>query len=252
MYLVLVLAVAAVVGSFLTVATEDENGTEWLKRKRSRCPNCLHELKATNLIPVFSFIFQKGKCRYCGKKIPVRHLWIELSTVAVFAITFFALRGSPIQEIVIVLAMMTFLLALTITDLRFQTLPDSFLIILAILGVLKIFVFQNPIFLDAVLGALLGVFVFGLIVALSKGKAMGLGDVKLAGVMGIIFGWKVLIFALFIAFVVGGLWGLILMLAKKVTPKTQIPFGPFLAVGTALLLLFPGLFNIFLLLLGLR
>jgi len=250
--LLAIVLVAAIVGSFLTVATEDENGVEWLKRKRSQCPNCLRPLGVVDLIPVFSFLIQGGKCRYCRKNIPIRHLIIELSTIVIFVVTFLVIQDRPIQEIILILGVMTFLFAITITDLRFQTLPDSFLFILAILGIVKIYILGAPTLIEGILGLALGAVIFGLIVVLSKGKAMGLGDVKLSSVMGILFGWKVLIVVLFFSFVAGGLLGLLLMLLKKVTPKSQIPFGPFLAGSTALFLLFPDLFKTFLLLLGLR
>jgi prepilin signal peptidase PulO-like enzyme (type II secretory pathway) len=232
-----------IIGSFLTVATEDPEGLEWLKKKRSQCPKCNHVLGVFDLIPVFSFLVQKGRCRYCSKPIPRHHIYTELAAVfLVFvAITFSA---KPLgYDFVFNFIFLEILLALTLTDIKFQTLPDIFVVALGVVGIGKVFILGYPSLNNAIVGAILGVVILGGFALFSKGRAMGWGDVKLAGAMGLVLGTGQLFFAILLAFVLGGIVGAALMIGKKVTAKSKIAFGPFLTLATAVFLLFPELYS---------
>jgi len=237
-----VVVISLIFGSFLTVATEDPEGLVWLKKKRSRCPKCGHVLGALDLVPVLSFLLQRGRCRYCSKNIPLHHIYTELAAVflALMAIFFSA---KPLgYDFVFSFIFLEILLALTLTDLKFQTLPDIFVGALGVLGVVKVFFLGHLSINSALLGAILGVIVLGGFALFSKGRAMGWGDVKLAGAMGLVLGAGQVVFAILLAFVLGGIVGAVLLIGKKATAKSKIAFGPFLTLATAIFLLFPGLY----------
>lgn len=238
-----VIGIALIIGSFLTVACSDPDGFDWLKRKRSHCVECGHVLGFFDLFPVFSFLWLKGKCRYCGKKIAFEHLIIELATVFIFVGAYFV-APRPLQwDFVFLMAILALLLALTITDLKFWTLPDIFVGLLALVGIVRVMVFHLPNIKDSLAGALAGFLLLGGIYFFSKGKAMGFGDVKLASAMGVVLGFGSLILALMTAFVLGGFVGLLLICSKKANAKSMVPFGPFLTFATAIFLLFPSLYT---------
>jgi prepilin signal peptidase PulO-like enzyme (type II secretory pathway) len=231
-----------IIGSFLTVATEDPEGLEWLKKKRSRCPKCNHVLGVMDLIPVFSFLMQRGRCRYCSKTIPKHHIYTEIAAVClgIVAIVF---STKPLgYDFVFNFIFLEILFALTLTDIKFQTLPDVFVLALGAVGIVKVFFLGYPLLTNAIIGAVLGVVILGSFAFFSKGRAMGWGDVKLAGAMGLVLGIGQVFFATLLAFVLGGIIGAVLMISKKATAKSKIAFGPFLTISTALLLLFPGIY----------
>ncbi|MDO8512714.1 MAG: prepilin peptidase [bacterium] len=249
--LVVIVGVALIIGSFLTVASEDPDGFDWLTRKRSKCMECGHVLDFYDLFPVFSYLWLKGKCRYCGKLIAPYHLITELTTVFVFVLAYLV-TPKPLQiGFVFLLVMLTLLLVLTLTDLKFWTLPDIFVGLLALVGIIRAIVIHRPDIKDCLAGAVVGFLLLGGIHYFSKGKAMGFGDVKLAAAMGVVLGLGQVVLALMIAFVLGGIVGAVLMALKKATAKSMVPFGPFLTIATALLLLFPQLYGRILLFYGL-
>jgi prepilin signal peptidase PulO-like enzyme (type II secretory pathway) len=249
--LVVIIGVALIVGSFLTVASEDPDGFDWLKRKRSKCMECGHILGFYDLFPVFSYLWLGGKCRYCGKKIAPYHLITELVTVFLF-VSAYLVTPKPLQiDFIFLLVMLTLLLVLTLTDLKFWTLPDIFVGLLTLTGIIRAIVMHRPDIKDALAGAVVGFLLLGGIHYFSKGKAMGFGDVKLALAMGMVLGLGQTILALMFAFILGGLVGIVLIVLKKATAKSMVPFGPFLTIATAVLLLFPALYGRILLFYGL-
>lgn len=240
---ILVVAVSLVVGSFLTVATEDPEGLAWLKKKRSQCPQCDHVLSVVDLIPLVSFLLQRGRCRYCQKKIPRHHIYTELTAV-LLGLTAIVFSVKPLgYEFIFNFIFLQILLALTLTDIKFKTLPDIFVWALGVVGVAKVFFLGQPSLNNALIAAILGGVVLGGFALFSKGKAMGWGDVKLAVAMGVVLGTGQLFFAILLAFVFGGIVGAILIIKKKATAKSKIAFGPFLTVATAIFLLFPWFYE---------
>lgn len=240
-----------VAGSFLTVVTENEDGISWIKRKRSWCSKCGHLLAPKDLLPVFSHIFLRGRCRYCGEKIAPHHFFTETGTLFLGLLVYFFSPRPLGWEFVFLAVFMFCLFALTLTDLKFWTLPDSFVIFFALTGMVRAFVLREPKIADALIGLILGAAALGSIALFSGGKAMGWGDVKLSGAMGLVLGWQQLILALALAFIIGGIIGAFLIVFKKSTMKSMVPFGPFLTAATAMLLLFPGLYKAVLLFYGL-
>ena len=209
---------------------------------RSFCPHCQHKITALENIPVLSFLFLKGKCSGCGKKISWRYPAIEFLTGALSAFAIFTL-GATLQGFA-ALALIWILIALTFIDFDCQLLPDSLTLPLLWLGLL-INLCPNG-FVDiqsAVIGAMAGYLslwsIFWIFKILTKKEGMGYGDFKLLAALGAWFGWKMLLPILCFSSAVGSVVGIFLIIATKHGKNMPIPFGPYLA-GGGLLALFWG------------
>lgn len=239
-----------IVGSFLTTVIERLPLEESFLRGRSRCARCGTPLTPRDLLPLASFLLALGRCRHCGEPIPRWHLLVELATPVLFllAVTFTS-EVSPLDQLSR-WALLALFLALAVIDLRTFLLPDVLVAATAIIGVFRSFVLFDPPFPDALLGGASGLALLGILALLPWRRAseyagslprtaMGLGDAKLAGAMGLVFGLPGLLVALCGAFMLGGLVASLLLLMKRVTFQGRIPFGPFLAGVSMLLLVFP-------------
>jgi prepilin signal peptidase PulO-like enzyme (type II secretory pathway) len=232
---------------------------------RSHCPICLKTLDWYELIPIFSFFIQRGKCRSCGHKISFQYPLVEILSGLLFVFVpltlinadFYAdLRGLTIISAVWVIIFLLFLI-LSIIDFRQSIIPNQINLSLGILGLILIVVnhyydkfnylsssflghyavifgLRENIWLNYLVAALLGMAIFGAIILLSRGKAMGLGDFKLVGALGLIFGWPDILMVIFLAFIIGALVSIVFLIKKKKKMKDAIPFGPFLVIGAAL------------------
>jgi prepilin signal peptidase PulO-like enzyme (type II secretory pathway) len=198
---------------------------------RSFCPHCKHALNWKDLIPVFSFIFLKGKCRYCKAKISVQYPIVELATGAIFLIIFKLLNAGFLFYIASVL------IIIFVYDLKHYLIPDKVLLP-AILITLIYRLTDIPHFFNYFLAALVASGFFFSLFFFSQGKWMGFGDVKLAILMGLFLGFKNVLAALFLAFFLGAIIGVIAMALQKKKLKSEIPFAPFLITGTFLALIF--------------
>jgi prepilin signal peptidase PulO-like enzyme (type II secretory pathway) len=224
---------------------------------RSNCPKCEKKLSWYELIPFFSFIFLGGKCRGCKGKISLQYSLIELISGAVFTLVPFFLAGQPWPIIVAWLLIFSLFILLSIIDFRLSVIPDQINALLAVLGMALIglnnhygsfsafsgsflghfagiFGFRENIWVSHAFAVFIGFAVFWLIVFLSRGRAMGWGDVKLGGALGLIFGWPDILMVLMLAFIVGAVFSLVLMAGGEKKIKDMIPFGPFLIIGSAL------------------
>jgi len=225
------------VGSFLNVLIDrlPNDETIW---GRSYCDKCKKQLKSVDLIPVLSFIVLKGKCRFCKKKINIRYPLIELLTAVLFVIGFLYLPALSLTVRILQLALISTLIVIFFADLRYRIIPDQMLIVAGLVG-LMIFIFQGnnlSLILFRFAEGLLVALPIYLIYAISSGRAMGFGDVKLSYVIGLIFGIQGGLIALYIAFVLGAFVGIYLIATKKKKLKSQIAFGPFITLGSFLVL----------------
>jgi len=218
---------------------------------RSYCPYCKHILSWQDLIPIFSFIFLRGKCRYCQKPISWQYPLVELATGILFVFTliyFFPktsiLVNSAMAELTSIyyLVMCCFLIVIFVYDLKHYLIPDQVIypaIAIAFLYNIYQFTIDNQqSTINNFLSAFGAAAFFLLIVLISHEKWMGMGDVKLAFLMGFFLGSPNILVALFLAFFIGAIAGLILIGLRKKTLKSEIPFGPFLVTGTFLAMFF--------------
>jgi leader peptidase (prepilin peptidase)/N-methyltransferase len=247
------------VGSFLNVVICRLETKEPILIGRSHCPKCRAVLKWYDLIPVLSFLIQRGKCRYCGQKISLQYPLVELATGSLFLGVQFLIFRSSTPDILsnissfYYLLMICFLIIIFVYDLKHYIIPDK--IVYPAISISFIYQLSNgfdklaidlypepaegyKLFISYLLAAFLASAFFLGLILVSHGKWMGLGDVKLAFLMGLILGWPNILAALFLAFLFGAVIGVALIIFGKKGLKSQVPFGPFLSGATILIMLF--------------
>jgi leader peptidase (prepilin peptidase)/N-methyltransferase len=191
---------------------------------RSFCDNCGYELKWYDNIPFFSYVFLKGRCRSCKKKISIRYPLIEL----ISAIGFFLIGYNVIYLILFVI-----LFTIFVIDFEHQIIPDGF--IFAGFVLLPFIIYTTP--LASLFSGFLASFILLLIHLITKGRGMGLGDVKFAILGGSIVGLNLLPVWFFVSFLTGGIVGSILILLRLAKLKDKIAFGPFLITAIPITLI---------------
>lgn len=196
---------------------------------RSECTRCGHKLGFFDLIPLLSFLFLKGRCRYCRKKISWQYPAVELFFG--LGVLFIYLYSRDIAESIFLTGVFLATFLIFIYDLRFLIIPDV-LVLTGLIWVLlgKFWFFRGDVKIGFLTGLSIFVFFF-LMRQLSKGKWVGGGDAKLGFILGLWLGWPLGFLGLFLAYVIGAAVGVGLMALKKVTLKSQVPFGPFLITG---------------------
>ena len=235
------------VGSFLNCLIYRLEVGEGFLKGRSYCPHCKHVLSWKDLIPIFSFLILKGKCRYCCQKISWQYPLVELSTGIIFLLIFLTSLRINNYTPVYLLIMACFLIVVFVYDLKHYIIPDKVIypaifvsgIWYLVSGISFNFYTRYEI-LNTIYSALVAAAFFLLIVLISRGKWMGVGDIKLAFLMGLILGWPNILVALFFAFFIGAIIGLGLIISGKKTLKSEVPFGPFLVTGTFIALFSGG------------
>jgi leader peptidase (prepilin peptidase)/N-methyltransferase len=220
--------VGAAVGSFLNVVIYRLPRGESLVHPRSRCPGCGTQIAEYDNIPIVSWLLLRGRCRHCGTPISARYPAVELITALVFAAVV-AVRGFD-DDLLIELPFVAGLIALAGIDLDHKLLPNKIVYPLAVYGVVAVLIADRSDTVEhLVAGA--GAFLFLLLAALAYPSGMGMGDVKLSGVMGIYLGAAV-IPALLIAFLTGSVVGVAIIAREGAQArKKAVPFGIFLAIG---------------------
>ena len=189
----------------------------------SYCDHCKHKLGFWDLIPVFSFVFLRGRCRYCGKKIFLHYPLVELATGVLFSLSFYSLFSIPYS-----LFLSSVLIVIFVADLRYGIIPDK-VIFPAIALVLPYSLSPIP---HSLFPAFLTALSFLALYLFTDGQGLGLGDVKLSFFLGLTLNWPYVILAMWIAFVVGGVVAAILLILGRKKLKDEIPLGPFLVIGT--------------------
>jgi len=221
-------AAGAAVGSFLNVVVHRLPLGQSLATPRSACPHCRHPIASYDNVPVLSWLLLRGRCRHCSAAIPVRYPLLELGTAAVFAAVALVRGIGP--ELILLLPFAAVLIAVAAIDLDHGIVPNRIVVPAAIFGLAGgalVHRGEMPEYLLAGAGA----FALLLLAALAYPAGMGMGDVKLAGVMGLFLGASVLP-ALFVAFLSGSVFG-IAKIAREgsAARKKAVPFAPFLALG---------------------
>lgn len=240
-YLCFWLAVlGAVLGSFLDCAVSRwAAGDPHPFAGRSRCASCGHALGARDLVPVFSFLLRRGRCRYCGETIPAECLAAELAGAAAFVCV--GARFGLCLELGQWLVFAAVLLALSLTDAAKRIIPDKLLALLAANRAVWFFVLGHGVreVLAAVKALAVPAALLALVLVMEKllgREAMGGGDIKLLFVLALYLGWAELFLTLLAGCVLGLLWAA-LTGGKK---GTAMPFGPFLAAGAVLTICYGG------------
>ena len=223
------------IGSFLNVLIYRIPRKLDFVRGRSFCPACGHTLAPADLIPVFSWLFLKGKCRYCGARISPRYCIVELTGGALAVCC--ALRFGLSYAALTAFAVCCILLTIALIDADTQEIPDGLVIALGVVAIASIFSTPETTLVSRLIG-LTCVSVPMLLIDLVIPTSFGGGDIKLMTAAGFLLGWKMTLCAMFIALVTGGCYGIRLLALKKKGRKDHFAFGPFLAFGTASALFF--------------
>lgn len=222
------------IGSFLNVVILRLETSQSLGG-RSHCPHCKHGLSWFDLIPVFSFLFLGGKCRYCKAKISIQYPLVEIATATLFLLIF-TVNSQSALVLCFMLYVSCSMIVIFIYDLKHFIIPDKILfpaIIVALLFQILNFKFQIPApIINYLLAALLASAFFLAIYLISQGRGLGFGDVKLAILMGLLLGFPNILVALLLAFWLGAIVGLSAMALHKKGLKSELPFAPFLIAGT--------------------
>jgi leader peptidase (prepilin peptidase)/N-methyltransferase len=228
MLLVLFAPLGLVIGSFLNVVAYRLPRGESIVRPRSRCTSCGTEVRALDNIPLVSWLVLRGRCRHCDAQISARYPAVELATAVVFALVALARGLRP--ELLIDLPFAAMLIAVADIDLEHRIVPNRILAPMAVWAVGASAVVRTGKLPELVIAGA-AAFTLLLLAALAYPGGMGMGDVKLAGVMGLCLGVPVAP-ALLIAFFTGSIAGVAIMLRQGAgARKKAVPFGPFLAVG---------------------
>ncbi|MBE1554570.1 prepilin peptidase [Sporosarcina limicola] len=218
-----------VFGSFFNVVGLRLPKKESIISPPSRCTTCDRRLGVFDLVPVFSYLFLKGKCRGCGSKISAVYPFMEYVTGVLFALSFYILGFSA--ELVVALLFMSLLVIITVSDIVYMLIPDKVLFPFAVaLFGLRLLIPLAP-WWDSLLGAVVGFGVLFIIMAVSKGGVGG-GDVKLFFVLGLVLGTVKVLLTLFLASVIGSVVGVVFLKSSGQGRKTPIPFGPSIALAT--------------------
>lgn len=227
MIYILIFAFGAVIGSFLNVLIYRLPRHLNFVKGFSFCPNCEHRLYPKDLVPIFSWLFLGGKCRYCSEPISPRYMIVELiSGLLALALYIFY----PLPQAGLLFVVGAILLVLTLIDADTQEIPDSLNIAILLCGIAAIWVMGDVTILSRVIG-IFAISVPLLLIAILISGAFGGGDIKLMAAAGFLLGWQNAIVATFIGIILGGVYGIILLARRKKGRKEHFAFGPCLAVG---------------------
>jgi leader peptidase (prepilin peptidase)/N-methyltransferase len=230
------------VGSFLNLCIDRLPRRQSIVKPPSHCDGCGERLKARDLVPVFSYLWLRGRCRYCGDRIPVRGLLVEIATAAVFG--FFAWHFGLGIQLGIALVYVSMFIVIFVVDLEHLIIPNrvvypGMVVALMFSGLWAGFegFWPGVGIVNALLGGAVGLALM-LAPFLLFRDGLGMGDVKLAALMGLACGFPLVLVALMLGILYGGAVMLLLFGVKG--RKEAIPFGPFLAGGAVLTLLWGG------------
>jgi leader peptidase (prepilin peptidase)/N-methyltransferase len=220
--------VGAVVGSFLNVVIHRLPLGESLVHPRSRCPACGRQIAGYDNVPILSWLALRGRCRHCGEPISPRYPVVELLTALAFAAVVLV-RGFD-EDLILELPFVAALIALAGIDLDHKLLPNKIVYPLAAYGLIATALVERDDLVEHVIAGA-GAFAFLLAAVIAYPRGMGMGDVKLAGAMGLYLGASV-IPALLVAFLSGSVAGIVILAREGAAArKKAIPFGVFLALG---------------------
>lgn len=222
------LLIGVIFGSFFNVVGLRLPLRKDFVKARSACPVCEHPLAWYELIPILSFLLQKGNCRHCHALISPIYPSIELLSGLLFLYAYMKIGWSP--ELFIVGLLISLSIIVIVSDLRYMIIPNKLLLFFLPLFILVRIIQPLELWYDPMFGAICGFVLIGGTIILSKG-GMGYGDLKLLTLFGFLLGFKQILVAFTLAVCFGAVIGAVLLLMKKVSRKTRMPFAPYLAFG---------------------
>lgn len=221
------------------------NAWVWRTRKdisvakgRSMCPHCKHELSWNDLIPLFSYMALKGKCRYCHKAISSQYPLVELSTGFLFAALYLVMNPSTNYDLVqftILLVVSVLLVGAFVYDAKYMELPEKYMLPAVALGVISLGLKAYQYGWNSLTGQLIGLAIVVLLYTalwyFSRGKWLGAGDIRIVAIMGLFLVPTQLVVGLFAAYLIGAVYGVYVLRKANNKKGIRVPFGPFLIIG---------------------
>ena len=225
-----------VIGSFLNVCIYRIPKGRSIVSPPSSCVSCGTLLQPMDLFPVISWAVLGGKCRYCGESIDLRYPLVEILTGLLYAVTYW--RIGLVWALIPHIILITILITITFIDLDHQMIPNTINLFALVVFLGSNLTLGYIDWRDAIIGGLVGGGFLFLLVLFSRGAAMGMGDVKLMAVLGLFLGWRSILLTLLLSFILGGLFGVLLLLLKRKGRKDAIPFGPWIALAVIVTILY--------------
>ncbi len=247
--IIYILIFGLVIGCFLNVCICRIPQKQSIIRPPSRCNSCGTTLRPLDLVPVFSFVFLRGKCRYCGEKVSAVNPIVEVITAAVFVVLY--LKYSLTVEFIAMALLSCILICIAFIDAEYRIIPNGFIITGLISGsalfLYNLFypvdMFGDRVWFNPILGFIVGtsfllmVSLVGMLVYKSD-DAMGMGDIKLFAVIGLFLGWRMTIISLMLSVFSAAIGCVLLIILKKNNRKSTIAFGPYIAIGTFITIIY--------------
>lgn len=237
---ILIFLYGVLIGSFLNVCIYRIPREESINFPPSHCTTCNYKLRLIDLVPVLSYLFLGGKCRSCKEKISLKYPVIELLNGIMYLLLFLNFGFSVtfikyciFTSIMIVIAMIDFE-----TTFVYRSITILAMIVGSILTIIQAGN-DNGIVLDSIVGFILSTSIIFLIVVVTRG--MGEGDIEIAAICGLFLGMKGVIVTLFLSFIMGGIVSSLILILKLKERKDEIPFGPYLAIGGMVAMLYGNL-----------
>lgn len=227
-YIIFFALLGAVVGSFLNVLIDRLPADKSVLFPPSHCDACQRRLAAMDLLPVLSFLWQRGRCRYCGARIPVRVVLVEAGMGCVFALLYhyYGLTG----DLVLMLFYSCLFLVIGVIDLDHKLILNKIVYPAVPAALVLDAVFSRPDLISGLIGGASGMALLLLIFLVSRG-GLGMGDVKMAALIGVATGFPMVFVALLLGVVLGGVVAVFLVVSRLRSRKQFIPFGPFLSLA---------------------
>lgn len=217
------------IGSFLNVCIYRIPKGKSISYPPSHCPRCKERLKPIDLIPILSYIFNKGRCRYCGEGISPQYPIVEFLNGLIYLILYLRFGLTILFFKYAILA--SLLIVISFIDYKYKIIPDRLNLFCLCVGILFILLYGNKwLMLNSAIGLFTGGGLFLIIAVVTKG-AMGGGDIKLMGALGLCLGWQYILLTSLLSFIIGAIISLLLLALKIKSRKDYIPFGPFISIA---------------------
>jgi leader peptidase (prepilin peptidase)/N-methyltransferase len=234
-FIVVFFIFGTVFGSFYNVVGIRLPQDTFMEEQRSHCPTCHRTLKWYELIPIISYIIQKGKCRGCGEEISPLYPLIEFGTGVGFALSYIRFGMHP--QVIFAIALVSCAMIVTVADIRHRKIPNAILVIFLPIIIGWRMLYPTSPWWSSVVGALVAFVLLAFIIYISKG-GMGFGDLKYFVLLGYAFGWELFFLLFLLSTGYGTIISIYLMAKGKVTRKSRIPFGPFISMAALTVLFF--------------
>lgn len=241
-HLVLSFFIGACLGSFILAMVMRMHNSEKLVLDRSRCDSCKNKLRGIDLIPLLSFIFLKGRCSSCKQSLGWLYFFVEIISGLLFAHLYVYLISASLFSFENILFYGLVLMAsifFFLYDYLYFLVPDK--IILPLIGIffgINVFLINSFTFYEGILACLVGAGFFLIQFILTKGKAIGGGDIRFGALMGVILGYPAVLIGLFISYILASIISIYLLIFKGASGKTRLPLVTFLSIGLYVVLLY--------------